>query len=199
MTFDLARSEAGSRTAFGAAERATLGGRCSEATSPTRSRRFQPGRVPSGNVRVRGPECFARPPTADYHSAQTQDDDRDRVSRAPARGERRRHHKDDSRNQQRRQPRLRHESDCVRRESAPAYSARCGSADISVRAGARATFRFRRCAQRALAGRSRISISRAITESGQIVPDLLEVLRVMTFRAHRHFKDGWRQPSIDRQ
>ena len=32
----------------------------------------------------------------------------------------------------------------------------------------------------------------AIAESGQIVPDLLEVLRVMTFRAHRPFEDGWR-------
>ncbi len=38
-----------------------------------------------------------------------------------------------------------------------------------------------------------------ITESGEIVPDLLDVLRVMTFRAHRHFKDGRREPSIDRQ
>ncbi len=39
---------------------------------------------------------------------------------------------------------------------------------------------------------------RAIAVPRQIVPDLLEVLRVMTFRAHCHFKDVWREPSIDR-
>jgi len=33
---------------------------------------------------------------------------------------------------------------------------------------------------------------RAITEPGQIVPDLFHALRVMTFRAHRHFENSRR-------
>ena len=46
--------------------------------------------------------------------------------------------------------------------------------------------------QRPLAGRVPKLTCGEVPESGEMMPDLLDVLRVMTCRAHCHFEDGWR-------